>query len=273
MLNKTLLYVALAFVAFVAMFPFWWMLVASTRTADTILTLPPPLWPGDALGKNLDVLFSSIPYLLDLLNSIFVGASYTVLTLFFCSLGGYAFAKFQFAGRDRLFALVLITLMIPTVLGLIPSYVLMRWFGWLDTWYPLIIPGAASAFGIFWMRQYIAGAMPDELIDAARIDGAGEFRIYWNIVLPVIKPALGALAIFSFLVKWSEFLWPLLILKDPNKYTLPVAIASLQNRGSSEELGVIILAATMAILPVLIVFIFASRKFIAGLTIGAVKGG
>jgi ABC-type glycerol-3-phosphate transport system permease component len=147
----------------------------------------------------------------------------------------------------------------------------MRELGWLNTYLPLIVPSMATAFGIFWMRQYISSAIPNDLIDAARIDGAHEFRIYWNVVLPVITPALSALAIFTFMGKWNEFFWPLLVLKDEARYTLPVALASLQNlRG--QEVGVQMLGATIAILPVLIVFLLAARRFMAGLTAGAIKG-
>lgn len=270
--QKSVLYGALTAVAIVAVFPFWWMIVASTRQSDTILTVPPPLWPGSAFWANYDQLFSQLPYWRNMFNSVFIGATHTLLALFFCSLGGYAFAKFTFPGRDKLFAFMLATLMIPTVLGVIPSFMLMRELGWLDTWYPLIIPGAANAFGVFWMRSYIAGAVPNELIDAARMDGAGEFRIYWNIVVPVITPALGALAIFTFMIKWNDFLWPLLILKDPEMFTLPVALASLQSL-YGQELGLQVLGATIAVAPLLIVFLMASRKFIGGLTAGAVKGG
>ena len=157
------------------------------------------------------------------------------------------------------------------MLGLIPSFVIMRTLGWIDTWNPLIIPGIANAFGIFWMRQYIAQAIPDDLIDAARIDGAHEFRIYWNIVVPVIVPALAALAILTFLGKWNEFQFPLLILKQESKYTLPVALSTLRSlRGT--EIGVQILGAAGAIVPILTVFILASRQFMSGLTAGAVKG-
>jgi ABC-type glycerol-3-phosphate transport system permease component len=184
---------------------------------------------------------------------------------------GYAFAKFRFPGRDKLFATMLATMMIPSILGIIPSFMLMRELGWLNTYLPLIVPGAANAFGIFWMRQYIMGAIPDDLMDAARIAGAHEFRIYWNIVLPVLTPALAALAILTFMGKWNEFFWPLLILKDEAKYTLPVALASLQNL-YGQEIGVQMLGATIAILPVLIVFLMSARRFMAGLTAGAIKG-
>jgi ABC-type glycerol-3-phosphate transport system permease component len=194
------------------------------------------------------------------------------LVLFFCSLGGYGFAKFRFPGRNGLFALLLATLMVPAVIGLIPSFVIMRYLGWIDTWYPLIVPGIANAFGIFWMRQYIDSAIPSDLMDAARIDGAHEFRIYWNVVVPVITPALGALAILTFLGKWNDFQWPLLILKDETKYTLPVALSTLRSLQGT-DIGVQILGAAGAILPIMVVFLLASRQFISGITAGAVKGG
>ena len=192
------------------------------------------------------------------------------MVLFFCSLGGYGFAKFRFPGRNALFAFLLATLMVPGSIGIIPLFIVMRNLGWIDTWYPLIIPGVANAFGIFWMRQYIDSAIPSDLIDAARIDGAHEFRIYWNIVVPVITPALGALAILTFLGRWNDFQFPLLILKEETKYTLPVALSTLRSlRGT--EIGVQILGAAGAIIPIMAVFLVASRQFIAGITAGAVK--
>ena len=265
------MYVILTLIAIIAIFPFYWMLVASTHRSATILNLPPPLFFGSDLAQNYTDLLAGLPFWQAMFNSILVGVIATALVLFFCSLGGYAFAKYKFPGREKLFGFMLATMMIPTILGIIPSFMLMRELGWLNTYLPLIVPGAASAFGIFWMRQYIQGAIPDDLIDAARIDGSHEFRIYWNIVLPVITPALSALAILTFMGKWNDFFWPLLILKDEAKYTLPVALASLQNL-YGQELGVQMLGSTIAILPVMIVFLMAARRFMAGLTAGAVKG-
>ncbi len=271
LLSSIFMYLVLTIVALLAVFPFYWMIIASTRRSATILTLPPPLLPGDALMTNYNELLAGLPFWRAMFNSLFVAGVTTVLVLFFCSLAGYAFAKFTFPGRDRLFALMLATMMIPPILGIIPSFMLMRWLGWLDTYLPLIVPSVASAFGIFWMRQYIASSIPTDLIDAARIDGAHEFRIYWNVVLPVVTPALAALAIFTFMGKWNEFFWPLIILKNPSNYTLPVALSTLQNL-YGVEIGVQMLGATMAILPVMIVFLMSARRFMAGLTAGAVKG-
>jgi ABC-type glycerol-3-phosphate transport system permease component len=267
-----LLYAMLIGLALLTAFPFYYMLVTSTHRSATILRIPPPLWFGDALVQNYTDLISALPFWNAFANSTAIAAIHTVLVLFFCSLAGYAFAKYRFPGREGLFAFLLATLMVPGVIGLIPSFVIMRWLGWIDTWYPLIVPGIANAFGIFWMRQYIDSAIPNDLMDAARIDGAHEFRIYWNVIVPVIAPALAALAILTFMGKWNDFQWPLLILKEEAKYTLPVALSTLRSlRGT--EIGVQILGATGAVLPILIVFLLASRQFIAGITAGAVKGG
>ncbi len=271
-LGMVLLYTLLGGLALTTIFPFYYMLVTSTHRTSDILNIPPPLWFGNALVQNYNELLSALPFWNALWNSFAIAASHTVLVLFFCSLAGYAFAKYRFPGRDGLFAFLLATLMVPGAIGLIPSFVIMRMLGWIDSWYPLIIPGVANAFGIFWMRQYIDSAIPNDMMDAARIDGAHEFRIYWNIVLPVITPALAALAILTFMGNWNSFQWPLLILKEEAKYTLPVALSTLRSlRGT--EIGVQILGATGAILPILAVFLLASRQFIAGITAGAVKGG
>jgi len=265
-----LIYGFLGFLALLAAFPFYYMLVTSTHRTAEILSIPPPMWFGPSLMVNYQDLIAALPFWNALINSIAISTLFTVLVLFFCSLGGYGFAKYRFPGREGLFAFLLATLMVPGVIGLIPSFVIMNWLNWLDTWNPLIIPGIANAFGIFWMRQYIDSAVPGDMVDAARIDGAHEFRIYWNIVIPVITPALAALAILTFMGKWNDFQWPLLILKDEAKYTLPVALSTLRSlRGS--EIGVQILGATGAIMPILIVFLAASRQFISGITVGSMK--
>ncbi len=269
-LVMTLLYGFLGFLALLAAFPFYYMLVTSTHRTAEILSIPPPMWFGSSLMINYQDLIAALPFWNALINSIAISTIFTVLVLFFCSLGGYGFAKYAFPGREGLFAFLLATLMVPGVIGLIPSFIIMKWLNWLDTWNPLIIPGIANAFGIFWMRQYIDSAVPGDMVDAARIDGAHEFRIYWNIVVPVITPALAALAILTFMGKWNDFQWPLLILKDEAKYTLPVALSTLRSlRGS--EIGVQILGATGAIMPILIVFLAASRQFISGITVGSMK--
>ncbi len=272
-LTMTFMYSFLALFAAVSAFPFYYMLVTSTYRTKDILVIPPPIWFGNSWMENYTQLLDkgSLPYFWTAVtNSLSIASLHTVAVLFFCSLAGYGFAKFRFPGRDAMFAFLIATLMVPGALGLIPSFIVMRSLGWIETWYPLIIPGMANAFGIFWMRQYIESAIPNDMMDAARIDGADEFRIYWGIVVPVITPALGALAILTFMGKWNEFQFPLLILKAQETYTLPVALSTLRSlRGT--EIGVQILGSSIAIIPILIVFILASRQFMAGLTAGAVK--
>ncbi|MFN5926956.1 MAG: carbohydrate ABC transporter permease [Roseiflexaceae bacterium] len=271
--TMAVLYVVLTITALASAFPFYYMLVTSTYRTVDILRIPPPIWFGQAWMQNYNQLLSQdgLPYFwTSVINSLSIASLHTVAVLFFCSLAGYGFAKFRFPGRDVLFAFLIATLMVPGALGLIPSFVVMRTLGWIETWYPLIVPGMANAFGIFWMRQYIESAVPNDMMDAARIDGAHEFGIYTSIVLPVIAPALGALAILTFMGKWNEFQFPLLILKAQETYTLPVALSTLRSlRGT--EIGVQILGSSIAIIPILIVFIMASRQFMAGLTAGAVK--
>ena len=270
--GMALLYAILIGGALLAAFPFYYTLVTSTHRTSSILSIPPPIWFGGDLVQNYNELLDALPFWNALFNSFAISAIHTALVLFFCSLAGYGFAKFQFPGRGPLFAFLLATLMVPGSIGIIPLFIVMRNLGWIDTWNPLIIHGIANAFGIFWMRQYIDSAVPADMMDAARIDGAHEFRIYWNIIVPIIVPALAALAILTFMGKWNEFQFPLLILKDEAKYTLPVALSTLKSlRGT--ELGVQILGATGAILPILTVFVLASRQFMSGLTAGAVKGG
>ncbi|MFN7471269.1 MAG: carbohydrate ABC transporter permease, partial [Roseiflexaceae bacterium] len=235
--SMSVLYIMLFFTAVASAFPFYYMLVSSTYRTVDILRIPPPIWFGTAWMQNYEQLMSKdgLPYFwTSVLNSISIASFHTIAVLFFCSLAGYGFAKFRFPGRDALFAFLIATLMVPGALGLIPSFIVMRYLGWIETWYPLIIPGMANAFGIFWMRQYIESAIPNDMMDAARIDGAGEFRIYWGIVLPVITPALGALAILTFMGKWNEFQFPLLILKAQETYTLPVALSTLRSLRGTE---------------------------------------
>ena len=271
-LGMAALYAGLIGGALLTIFPFYYTLVTATHRTAAILSIPPPLWFGSDLITNYNELLDALPFWNALFNSVAISTIHPVLVLFFCSLAGYGFAKFQFPGREPLFAVLLATLMVPGVIGIIPFFIVMRNLGWIDSWNPLVIPGIANAFGIFWMRQYITSAVPADMMDAARIDGAHEFRIYWNIIVPVIIPALAALAILTFMGKWNDFQVPLLILKDEAKYTLPVALSTLRSlRGT--EIGVQILGAAGAILPIMILFIMASRQFMSGLTAGAVKGG
>jgi ABC-type glycerol-3-phosphate transport system permease component len=221
--------------------------------------------------SNLSELFRRIPFSQNLLNTAFVATTSTILSLFLCALGGFAFAKLQFPGRDVLLTIMLSTMMIPGQVTLVPLFIIMNRLGWLDTYYPLIIPGAANAFGIFLMRQY-ATAIPDELIDAARIDGCGSFRIFRSVAAPILQPALTVVGLIFFMGSWNEFLWPLIVLKSMNMYTVPVALSSLVGLGYVVPYGVILAGATISSLPLAVLFLIFQRGFVSGILAGAVKG-
>jgi ABC-type glycerol-3-phosphate transport system permease component len=269
--SSLLAYLSLGLLALVFLFPFYWMMVSATMSLAQIGQYPPLLVPGGHLIDNWITLSGMFPLIRAFTNSLFISITTTVLQLFFCSLGGYAFAKYNFPGREKLFIALLATMMIPSAVGLIPWYIMMSKFHWVDTYQALIVPGMVSAFGIFWMRQFVSASIPDELLQAARIDGCGDFGIYWRIVLPIILPGLGALGIMTFMAIWNDYLGPLVIIRTLLKYTLPLVIGAMSsNLGTRIHLQ--LLGAAFATGPVLVVFFFASRRFIAGLTAGALKG-
>jgi multiple sugar transport system permease protein len=199
-----------------------------------------------------------------------VAAASTLLNLFFCSLAGYAFAMHEFRFREPLFAAVMATMLLPAFVGMIPSALIMSWLGWMNEPRALYVPGACAALGIFLMRQYMASAIPRDLIDAARIDGCGEFGIYWRVVLPLIGPALGTLGLVTFIASWNNFVGPLVVIRDMEMFTVPLALRSLQGSGQVPW-GAICAGSAIAVLPLLVMFVFASRRLIEGLTAGAVK--
>src|SRR5262245_6684817 len=257
--------------ALVVLVPFYWMLIGSTRATADLMAYPPYLTPGSQLVQNVEGLFATVPVVRAFFNSLFVSTTHTVLVLFFCSLGGFGFAKYEFPGRNKLFLLLLATMMIPGAIAIIPWYLMMTTFGWTNDYRALIIPGSANAFGIFWMRQYVAASIPDELLQAARIDGANDWGMYWRIVVPLIRPALGTLGLLSFMWTWNDFMAPFIILSDPMKFRLPLILGLLQNQYGN-NLHYIMTGATLATVPILAVFVTMSRQFIGGLTAGALKG-
>ncbi|HQY90619.1 carbohydrate ABC transporter permease [Caldilinea sp.] len=260
--------------AFLSAFPFYWMFVLATQSTQQIFSWPPQFAPGDSLLSNYENMFTIIPFWRNFMNSVFVGVTHTAMALLFCSMGGYAFAMYRFPGRNWLFALLLATMMIPWMAGIVPWFILIsKWLHWINRYEALIIPGAASAFGIFWMRQYVQESIPTELLDAARIDGCHEFSIFFRIVAPLLTPAFAALGIMIFIGNWNAFLGPLLVIQEKTMYTLPVALSLLrQDPRRGFDAGVLMLGTSLATLPMLIVFLMATRRFMAGLTIGAIKG-
>lgn len=268
--SRALLYGLLALFSLISLFPFYWMFVIGTNTADKVHQIPPVLVPGPEGIGNFQKVLQQVDFFSALANSFLVSSTTTIGTLFFCSLAGFAFAKLRFPGREWLFRLILVTMMVPTQLGLIPSYMIMVKLGWLNTFQALVVPGLVNAFGIFWMRQYIAEAIPEELMEAAKIDGCGNFRIYWNIVVPVILPAFATLGIITFMTVWNDFLWPVTVLTDDSLQTIQIAIRSLNDIRYSDY-GVILSATFWATLPLIVVFLAFHKFFIQGLIQGSIK--
>ncbi len=223
----------------------------------------------DKFTYNYRRLWEAAPYSRYFINSIFISTASTLLTLFFCSLAGYAFAKYRFRGQKILFGILLASMMIPFQVLLVPLFGMMYKIRWLDSYKAIIIPFSVGAFGIFLMRQFIVG-IPSDLIDAARIDGCSEFGIYWRIILPIIKPALGALTIYAFLGSWNSYLWPLIILRDESKYTLPLGLANLVGV-YRQEYGMLMAGTLLSLMPIIILFLAMQREFVQGITLGSVK--
>ena len=268
---KIIMYVFFVLLALIIVIPFYWMINASTLAVTEINGYPPHLLPGTHFMQNLVRLFEGAPFARNFLNSVFVAVTTAAAQLFLCSLAGYAFALYDFPGRDKLFIVMLATLMIPGAMNLIPSYIMMAKFGWLDSYKALIVPNMVSAFGIFWMRLGFADAVPTEIVDAASVDGSSDFGTYWRIALPLTLPALGVLGLLTFVNAWNDYLTPLIYLKTPEKFTLPLTLISL-NTWQRSEIGAVMVGATLASLPVLIIFFLASKQIIKGLTSGALKG-
>ena len=268
----TLLYLFLVITTIIILYPLAWMIGAAFKPDAEILSVRLNPIPLNPTLDPMKAMFDTIPVIRNIFNSFVVAISSTALSLLFTSLGGYAFAKFKFPGNRILFYFILATMLIPPELNLVPSFLIMVRLGWVNTFLPLIIPGAASAFGIFLMRQYCA-SIPTELLEAARLDGASEFGVYWRIVLPIMSPALAALGTLNFVGSWNDFVWPLIILRDPSIQTIMVSIARLPTaQGYNTPWGVIVAGATVAVIPTLLVFIFAQRYIVSGLTAGSIRG-
>jgi ABC-type glycerol-3-phosphate transport system permease component len=270
-LNDGILYGVLILVCIFMILPFFWMLSTSLKPEEEIFRLPPVIISENS---NLDA-YRELIFDRDILkivgNTLFVATASTALRLFFCSLAGYGFAKFKFPGRGALFAFLLGTMVIPFTVLMVPLFILMMRFGWINTFYALIIPGAASAFGIFFMRQYIS-TINDELMDAARIDGATEFGIYWRVILPIVAPGLTSLGLIFFMQTWNDYLWPLINLRSPDLFTLPLAIRQMVHAGIARPVFHLQMATSViSIIPLLIIFLVFQRRFVEGITAGAIK--
>ncbi|GAA3822335.1 carbohydrate ABC transporter permease [Streptomyces phyllanthi] len=263
-------HVVLMICVVVSVFPFYWIIVMATNTSQDIYSFPPKLWFGDNLLTNIENLFAKMDFFGSLLNTMIVAVGTTLLVLFFDSLAGFAFAKYDFPAKRFLFGLLLAMYILPTQLAIIPQYEIMVQLGWLGTLKALIVPAAANAFGIFWMRQYTSTGVPDELLDAARIEGAGFFRQYWHVVLPCVRPALAFLGIYTFIAAWNDYVLPLVMLVNPDELTLQVALAQLY-AGHSTDYSMVMAGVLLAVIPLVLVFTFFARGFIADATKGALR--
>ena len=254
----------------VSFFPFYWMVVMATNTTQDIYRYPPKLTFGSHLGDNIARLLDNVDFFGSMLNTFMVACATTVLVLFVDSLAAFTFAKYQFPGRRVLFGVLLAMYMLPTQLAILPQFIIVSELGLAGTLRALLIPPLANAFGIFWMRQYIISAVPDELIDAAKVDGAGFFRQYWQIALPAIRPGLAFLGIYTFLAAWNDYIWPLIVLVDPDRITLQLALAQL-NTAHGTDFSMVMAGTLLAVVPLVAVFMLFARNFIADATKGAVR--
>ncbi len=250
--------------------PFYFMFVFATHQRSEIFGFPPPVWFGEHFWTNYQILLQKIPFWRAYWNNLYLAIMTTLPTLFFCSLAGFAFAMYEFRWRERLFGVVMATLLVPAILNLIPFYLLIYQIGWINQPKALWVPAMAGALGIFLMRQYILSSIPKELIDAARIDGCSEFQIYWRIVLPLIRPALGTLGLITFIGSWNRFADVNVIMRTQETKTLPVVLRTLQG-ATDVEWGAIMAGTALLVLPLLLVFALAARQLMEGLTSGAVK--
>lgn len=271
--STTLSYLILGVMSLISIFPFIWTISTSLKGQGQIFDWPPRLIPDPIVWNNYAKVFETLPFGRFFLNTIIYTGAVMLGQLLFCSLAGYAFARLRFPGRDLIFYLYLGTMMIPASVTLVPSFILMRWFGWVNTMWAMTIPGMlGSAFGTFLMRQFML-SLPSELDDAATVDGASKWRIYWQIILPLSKPAMAVLAVFTITTVWNDFLWPLVMLHDQNLYTLTLGLARFDAGMQSYTFwSGLMAAATMTIAPLIVIFVFAQRFFTEGISLTGMGG-
>ena len=253
--------------------PFLYMTTGGFKYQNEIASSSVSLIPRKPTLANYQTIFQEWPIPRITFNSFFIALTVTATNLFFCSLAGLAYAKFRFPGRDKLFGLALLTMMIPMQAILVPLFIVMANLNWINTYQALIVPGAIGAFGIFFMRQYIGSSVPSELLDAARIDGCGDFRMYRMVVLPIIKPALVTLGLILFMNTWNDYLWPMIMLNDQTMYTLSLTVGVAGLRNYLLNYGEKLAAATLAAWPPVIIFFIFRKQFIEAIMAGALKGG
>jgi cellobiose transport system permease protein len=265
-------YLVLAAATLLSIFPFYWMFVVASNDVSAINAVPPAIIPGPNFVARVQDLLSRFDFTRPFLNSLIVATSVGVLVAFLCSLAGFAFAKLHFKGRDVLFVVVVGTMMIPTQLSIVPMFLIARELGWVNSLLALIVPFATSAFGVFWMRQYAAGAVDDELLQAARVDGATTFQTFRKIVFPLMRPGAAVLGLFAFMESWNDFFWPGIILTTPASYTVQVALRQVQTRSYAIDQGLALTGSLVATAPLLLLFVLLGRQIVSGIMEGALKG-
>ena len=270
-----LTYVLLLLLTVLSAFPLYWSFVVASHDNSALGAYPPVLTPGGHFRENVSRLFNAgivnVDFWTALLNSAFVASVVTVAVVFFSALAGFAFAKLEFRGRKLLLLVVVATMVVPVQLGVIPLYIQMNHFGWIDHLQAVIAPFLVSAFGVFLMRQYIVGAVPNELIDAARVDGCHTARVFWHVVLPAVRPIAAVLGLLTFMNTWNDFFWPLIVL-SPRNPTVQVAVSTISGAAYVPDYALILTGTFISILPLLVVFLVLGKQIIGGIMQGAVKG-
>lgn len=264
-----LVYGLLAAVVLGGMFPLWWSFLIASHDSAILSRDPFPLVPGGNFLQNAATVIDTVDFWQATLNSIIVSTVVSVSVVFFATLAGYAFAKLRFRGSTPLLIFVIATMAVPTQLGVVPLYQVMAKFGWTGELQAVIVPGLVTAFGVFWMTQYLSSAVPDELIEAARVDGCSMIRTFWHVGLVAARPAGAMLGLFTFVATWTNFFWPFIVLRSSNP-TLPVALQQLQ-AAHWVDYSLVLAGALLATIPLLILFVFAGRQLVSGIMQGAVK--
>ena len=270
MTKRILLHLALIALAALTLAPFVWMVAASFMPTGEASAIPPRFWPSTPTLEHYRDLFTRMDMGRYLFNSVLIALLATLLSTLINAMAGYAFAKLRFVGREALFRGLLAAMVIPAQVAMLPLFLLLKSMGLINTYAGVLVPLLASIFGIFLVRQY-AQNIPDAMLDAARLDGASEFRLFWSVILPMLRPILATLALFTFMGSWNDFMWPLIVLSDGSLYTLPVALANLSGE-HVQDTELMMAASTLTVLPVLIVFLILQKQYVAGLTQGAIKG-
>ena len=256
----------------VSAFPLWWSFVIASRQSSDTNLVPPAVLPGPNFVENAIKVFQTAPFVEALINSVIISAAITISVVFFSTLAGYSFAKLRFRASNGLLLAVIATMAIPTQLGIIPLFMLMGEWEWVGTLQSVIVPGLVTAFGVFFMRQYLVDVIPDELIEAARVDGASMWGTFWHVAMPAARPAMAVLALFTFMAAWTDYLWPSLVL-GPRNPSVQTALATLSaSGGQTPDNSLVLAGAVLSVIPLLILFFVAGKQLVAGIMQGAVKG-